>query len=143
MSSGMVFFIIAILICFVLIMCALEEAWIMPSLIILGVLVWGVIWGVICKSIVKSKGYPDDENSGFWWGFLLGLLGLIVCAVKPNYLDTYKGRQIEAVESNAAQSTVSNSSVAEELKKFKELYDQGVLSEQEFQAQKEKLLNKM
>lgn len=110
---------------------------------IVGGLVGCIVFGLICRAIVKSKGYEGSDNHGFAWGFWLGIIGLIVCACKPNYLDTYNGRKMmESVPMNA-QSAVSNSSVAEELKKFKELYDQGVLSEQEYKAQKERLLNKM
>jgi TM2 domain-containing membrane protein YozV len=39
------------------------------------------------------------------------------------------------------QSSASTISAAEELKKYKELLDQGVINEEEFQAKKERLLN--
>ena len=51
--------------------------------ILLGWLIWGFIIGIVCRKVVESKGYLDDENYGFSWGFWLGLIGLIVCAVKP------------------------------------------------------------
>lgn len=35
----------------------------------------GFFWGIICHFVAKTK-----NNSGFWWGFLLGLIGLIVVA---------------------------------------------------------------
>ncbi len=38
--------------------------------------------GFIGRSIVKNKGYPEELNHGFAWGFWLGIIGLIVCAVK-------------------------------------------------------------
>lgn len=41
------------------------------------------------------------------------------------------------------QQSVNSQSVADELRKFKELYDQGVLTEEEFQAKKEQLLKLM
>ena len=41
--------------------------------------------GIVCRAIVKSKGYPNELNHGFLWGFFLGLIGLIVCALKPVY----------------------------------------------------------
>ena len=43
------------------------------------------LWGFVGKQIVKSKGYPESMNKGFWWGFFLGWIGLIVCLVKPQY----------------------------------------------------------
>ncbi len=43
------------------------------------------VMGFVCRTIVRGKGYPDELNHGFAWGFWLGVIGLIVCAVKPNY----------------------------------------------------------
>lgn len=50
---------------------------------VVGILIWCLIWGFVCNRVVASKGYDDEDNKGFWWGFFLGLIGLIVCAVKP------------------------------------------------------------
>ena len=48
-------------------------------------LIIAFVLGFVCRSIVRGKGYPDTMNHGFAWGFWLGLIGLIVCAVKPVY----------------------------------------------------------
>ena len=45
------------------------------------------VWGFVCDKIVSSKGYPKNKNHGFLWGFFLGLIGVIVCACKQNYVD--------------------------------------------------------
>ena len=45
----------------------------------------GIVCGIACRSIVKSKGYPDQLNHGFLWGFFLGIIGIIVCVCKPYY----------------------------------------------------------
>ena len=45
------------------------------------------LWGFVSKHIVKTKGYPDELNKGFWWGFWLGWIGLIVCCCKKPYFD--------------------------------------------------------
>jgi uncharacterized membrane protein YeaQ/YmgE (transglycosylase-associated protein family) len=42
-------------------------------------IIQGVICGLITNSMNKSKGY----NGGFWWGFLLSIVGIIVVAVRP------------------------------------------------------------
>ena len=55
-------------------------------------LISAVVMGFVCRYIVKNKNYPPERNHGFLWGFFLGLIGLVVCAVKPNYFDTYEGR---------------------------------------------------
>ena len=53
-------------------------------LIILGM---PFVWGFVCRKIVSDKGYPGNMNHGFLWGFFLGLIGVIVCACKQNYVD--------------------------------------------------------
>ncbi len=65
----------------------------------IGILVFEIIfaigfrclWGFVAKQIVKSKGYPESMNKGFWWGFFLGWIGLIVCVVKPQYQNPMNG----------------------------------------------------
>ena len=39
------------------------------------IIIWGIVWGFVAKAIGDSKGI-----NGFWWGFLLGLIGVIVVA---------------------------------------------------------------
>ncbi len=41
----------------------------------------GVIWGIVTQKVAENKGYYD---SSFWWGFFLGLIGLIVVLVRPD-----------------------------------------------------------
>ncbi len=43
------------------------------------IIIVGIICGFISKSINESKGY----DGGFWWGFLLSIIGIIVVAVRP------------------------------------------------------------
>ncbi len=44
----------------------------------------GIIWASVCKSIIASKGYGESEQSSYAWvGFLLGLIGVLIAAVKP------------------------------------------------------------
>ncbi|MDE6672170.1 MAG: SHOCT domain-containing protein [Ruminococcus sp.] len=57
-------------------------------LYLIGSLIGGVIWGLIAQKIYNNKGY--DDYSGFWWGFWLSIIGLIVVACKPeNYISNY------------------------------------------------------
>lgn len=44
------------------------------------------IWGAITWKINDYKGYA---SGGFWWGFFLNLIGVIVVACKPN-VSSYK-----------------------------------------------------
>lgn len=44
-----------------------------------GLLIYMLICGFIAKSITSSR----DMDGGFWWGFCLGIVGIIVVAVRP------------------------------------------------------------
>lgn len=48
------------------------------------------LWGAASYAINSNKGY---YNNGFWWGFWLGLIGVIVVLCKPDartqYYETY------------------------------------------------------
>ncbi len=46
-----------------------------------------VALGFLGRKIVRDKGYPDNMNHGFAWCFWLGLIGLIVVALKQPYVD--------------------------------------------------------
>lgn len=47
---------------------------------VIGVLVYSIICGFVCLGISSSRGM----GGGFWWGFWLGIIGIIVVAVRPN-----------------------------------------------------------
>lgn len=42
-------------------------------------LIWALGWGFITSIVSSNKGY----DGGFWWGFFLGFIGLIVVACRP------------------------------------------------------------
>ena len=46
----------------------------------MGFLVNGIIFGLITEYVANSKGY----EGGFWWGFFLGVIGLLVVGFRPN-----------------------------------------------------------
>ena len=52
-----------------------------------------VALGFLGRKIVRDKGYPDNMNHGFAWCFWLGLIGLIVVALKQPYVDPMLYRQ--------------------------------------------------
>lgn len=70
------------------------------------------------------------------FGSLIG--GILMCVLrgerKEKSLEESKKRHVNS-------GTFSGQSVADELKKFKELYDSGVISQQEFEEKKRQLLN--
>lgn len=38
------------------------------------------IFGAIAAGVASSR----NKNGGFWWGFFLGVIGIIVVALRPN-----------------------------------------------------------
>lgn len=78
---------------------------------------------------MKSKGYPKDTciNHGTG-GFFLEVIWLIVDLFMCSY---------------AMTQVVQNQSGADELKKYKELLDDGVITESEFLEKKEQLLKSL
>ena len=45
-------------------------------------IVWiiaAVVFGLVSKKINEDRG----REGGFWWGFFLGVIGIIVVAVRP------------------------------------------------------------
>ena len=69
-------------------------------------------------------------EGGFWWGFWLGIIGIIIVAVRPN----------EGKNTNTAQSILSP---YDELEKLAKLKEQGILTEDEYLKLKADCLNKM
>ena len=87
-------------------------------------------FGLITRYINKSKGY----EGGFAWGFWLAFIGIIVVACKPD------NRSSSQPQNNIP---ITKKSTADEIKEYKELYDQGIITEEEFQMKKQQLLKKM
>ena len=84
---------------------------------------------LLCYQIMKSKGYPKETciNHGIG-GFFLGVIWLIVDLFMCSY---------------AMTQVVQNQSGPDELKKYKELLDDGVITESEFLEKKEHLLKSL
>lgn len=96
--------------------------------------------GFIPANIAKKKGY----SFGLWWfyGWMLFIVAIIHVSLIPD-----KNAQQTPIHSASSipycPPSVSGQSAADELKKYKELNDQGVITEEEFQAKKEQLLKFM
>ena len=87
----------------------------------------------IPANIAKNKGY----SFGLWWfyGWMLFIVALIHALLmkdknENNIVNTGAGIDMQAIQSSA-----------DELKKYKELYDMGVLTEEEFERKKRQILS--
>lgn len=89
-------------------------------LLILGI--QGCTFGIATYYIGKSRGHQNC----FWWGFFLGLIGLIV---------------VLCLNDNTSSS--SNSDNVEALDKLQKLKESGTISDKEFEESKKKILSKL
>ena len=106
-----------------------------------------ILWllcSVLCYQIMKGKGYPNDVclKHGIG-GFFLGFIWLIVVLCKSNFAPAQDASGLQASGQMPNGSTYSGQNTADELRKYKELLDDGVITEAEFQAKKEQLLKSM
>lgn len=88
----------------------------------------GSIWGVVTRNIIRNKGYKENW---FWWGFLGGLIAVIVALSKPDISNKY-------VPVNTP--TDEEFENLKKIKAYKELLDVGAITQEEFEDRKNKLL---
>ena len=95
-------------------------------------LVVAALLGLIPANIAKKKGH----SFGLWWFY--GWMLFIVAIIHVQFIEDYNVPK----KDNTATYNVANRgySTAEEIKKYKELLDQGVITEAEFNRKKEQLL---
>ena len=107
------------------------------------VVVLAIAAGLACipANIAKRKGY----SFGLWWFY--GWMLFIVAIIHVQFIPDKNAPQGSSAGNGAGISYPVNQapiqSMADELKKYKELLDQGVLTEEEFAAKKEQLLKLM
>ena len=77
----------------------------------IGVLVVAIICGFISKAIAESRGM----EGGFWWGFFLTIIGIVVVAVRP------KENTAENVTNSTITNSVSEHEIINSIKEYKEL----------------------
>lgn len=96
----------------------------------IGLFIGIIISAIYCLGFGLLGGYINEKKgcnywTGFWCSFLFGVLGLIIVAVQKD---------------KNQSSNNNNTSNTEELKKYKELLDNEVITQEEFEAKKKQLL---
>lgn len=86
-----------------------------------------LVFGFITKHVAATKGY----NDGFIWGFLLGLIGLLVVGLRSN------------VKAENNFETQQNHLPVKLLNQLKDLHDQGILSDEEYTQKKQEILSRL
>lgn len=103
----------------------------MENIIILAV---AAVLGFIPANIAKKKGH----SFGLWWFY--GWMLFIVAIIHVQFIEDYNAPQKEAKVIATFNSPNSSYSTADEIKKYKELFEQGVITEDEFNRKKQQLL---
>ena len=74
----------------------------------------------------------------FWQGYILFIIAAIVCYIIGNSMNPIK--KVKKEKTAPVQVSIQQTSSADELKKYKELLDQGIITQEEFDAKKKQLL---
>lgn len=93
--------------------------------------------GLIPANIANQKGHDFVK----WWiyGGLLFIVAIIHVQLIEDYTKT-ESKTTQQTTSTPMHKTVSVISVADELKKYKKLKDNGIITEEDFEARKKELL---
>ena len=90
--------------------------------------------GLIPANIAKKKGH----SFGLWWFY--GWMLFIVAIIHVQFIEDYNAPKKEMNNITPHSPSNFSYSTADEIKKYKELLDQGVITEAEFNRKKEQLL---
>lgn len=103
----------------------------MESIITLAV---AALLGFIPANIAKNKGH----SFGLWWFY--GWMLFIVAIIHVQFIEDYNAPKKEMNSFAPYNPSNLGYSTADEIKKFKELLDEGVITEEEFNRKKQQLL---
>lgn len=84
---------------------------------------YGLIWAYLSRFV----GLKKDIDSGYVWGYFLGVIGFIVVCVLPS-------------EKKEEKEDIGNSNKYEDLERLLQLKNAGAITEAEFEVEKAKLL---
>lgn len=94
------------------------------SVYFLIVMIYGLVWAYLSRFIGLKKGI----DSGYVWGYFLGIIGFIVVCVLPNENEDDKNENI------------TSGNKYDDLEKLQKLRESGAITDKEFEIEKAKLL---
>ena len=84
------------------------------------------VCGRVSASLVSQKGY-NNTSTYFWLGFLTGVIGIVIAAIAPD---------------KTPNPAVVRMNEIDELRKYKDLYDSGVITKFEYEVKKREILRR-
>lgn len=93
---------------------------------------------LLIKSITENKSKITIGILGILFGFIVGGISYFICMSKSNYVYNSKNSKKEIKELNSVDSTN-----LEKLIKLRSLYDEGIISKEEYEEKRTKIMNKI
>ena len=93
---------------------------------------------LLIKSITENKNKITIGILGILFGFIVGGISYFICMSKTNYVFNSRNSKKEIKELNSVDSTN-----LEKLIKLRSLYDEGIISKEEYEEKRTKIMNKI
>ncbi len=122
------------------------KVFIIIGMVILFWLIYPIVFGILCLKKIDDPNTSEDDFTT--WGvvaiFTVSVLGGIFMLLIPTEEKSriYVTKPSEPQNSSSDTANTNSPDYIEKLKELKDLYDSGVITEQEFIDLKAKLLNK-
>lgn len=88
-----------------------------------------LLFGFLCSSIAKAK----NRSGGFWWGFFLNFIGLIIVICMKERYDLYNKATVQTREVKYKQEQ------NEKLERLTRMRDSGAITNEQFEELMRKL----
>lgn len=93
---------------------------------------------LLIKSITENKNKITIGILGILFSFIVGGISYFICMSKTNYVYNSRNSKKEIKELNSVDSTH-----LEKLIKLRSLYDEGIISKEEYEEKRTKIMNKI
>ncbi|MCE9623744.1 MAG: SHOCT domain-containing protein [Actinomycetia bacterium] len=103
-----------------------------PAGLILLLAIFSTLWGFVGKAMAVAKNL--DERSGFWLGFILWFVGLIIIAVTPSR------QSVRGAVDGAGESATT---AQDRLRRLVSMHVDGLISDDEFQSRRTAILDEL